>query len=64
MATNAGLAIIAVDSAYTPRWGTQYWFGGLRQIFPAASGHHATALVIGRRGLGPRARRRERHDLT
>lgn len=59
MTANAGLAVIAVDPAYTSRWGAEHWFGALQMISANASGHHAAALVIGRRGLGQRARRRE-----
>jgi hypothetical protein len=65
MATNAGLGVIAVDPAYTSRWGAEHWLAPLRQQFsPEASGHHGAAVVIGRRGLGQRARRRERCDWT
>jgi hypothetical protein len=60
MAANAGLAVIAVDPAYTSRWGAEHWLGPLQERdFPVpASGHHAAAVVIGRRALGHRARRR------
>jgi IS605 OrfB family transposase len=60
MAANFGLAVIAVDPAYTSRWGAEHWLGPLRERgFPVpASGHHAAAVVIGRRALGYRARRR------
>jgi hypothetical protein len=60
MAGNAGLVVIAVDPAYTSRWGAEHWLGPLRErISPVpASGHHAAAVVIGRRALGHRARRR------
>jgi IS605 OrfB family transposase len=60
MAANAGLAVIAVDPAYTSRWGAEHWLGPLRERgFPVPpSGHHAAAVVIGRRALGYRARRR------
>ncbi|MGH3201430.1 MAG: hypothetical protein ACRDOA_04405 [Streptosporangiaceae bacterium] len=60
MAANAGLAVIAVDPAYTSRWGIEHWLGPLRErVSPVpASGHHAAAVVIGRRALGHRARRR------
>jgi IS605 OrfB family transposase len=60
MAANAGLAVIAVDPAYTSRWGAEHWLGPLRErVSPVlASGHHAAAVVIGRRALGYRARRR------
>ncbi|MHB1524212.1 MAG: hypothetical protein ACYCYB_09685 [Candidatus Dormibacteria bacterium] len=64
MSTNKGLAVVAVDPAYTSCWGAEHWLGTLKKISPAASGHHAAALVIGRRGLGQRARRRERCDRT
>ena len=64
MASNAGLAVIAVDPAYTSMWGAEHWLVALREISPDASGHHAAALVIGRRGLGQRARRRERCAST
>ena len=58
MATNKGLAVIAVDPAYTSRWGAQYWIEVVQQgSCDGRSGHHAAALVIGRRGLGHRARR-------
>ena len=64
MATNAKVAIIAVDPAYTSRWGAEHWLCSLKEISVDASGHHAAALVIGRRGLGPRARRQTRCDST
>ena len=61
MTANAGLAVIAADPAYTSRWGAEHWLAPLRrQASPIpASGHHAAAVVIGRRALGYRARRRE-----
>jgi len=58
MAANAGLSVIVVDPAYTSRWGAEHWLGPLREHHPKATGHHAAALVTGRRGLGYRARRR------
>jgi IS605 OrfB family transposase len=58
MTHNAGLAVIAVDPAYTSRWAAQHWLAPLRAHHPHTTGHHAAALVIGRRGLGHRARRR------
>ncbi len=58
MACNAGIAVIAVDPAYTSRWGAQHWLTPMRQHHPRLTGHHAAAFVIGRRGLGLRARRR------
>jgi hypothetical protein len=58
MTHNAGLHVIVVDPAYTTRWGAQHWLAALREHHPKATGHHAAALVTGRRGLGHRARRR------
>jgi hypothetical protein len=59
MASNAGLAVIAADPAYTSRWGREHWLAPLQdQASPIATGHHAAAVVIGRRALGHRARRR------
>jgi hypothetical protein len=60
MTHNAGLAVIAVDPAYTTKWGAEHWLAPLQHQAPVpVSGHHAAAVVIGRRGLGHRARRRE-----
>jgi hypothetical protein len=65
MAANATLAVVAVDPAYTSRWGAQHWLTPLREQFsPNISAHHAAAVMIGRRALGQRARRRERCDST
>jgi IS605 OrfB family transposase len=58
MAANTGLSVIVIDPAYTSRWGAEHWLRPLREHHPKATGHHAAALVIGRRGLGHRARRR------
>lgn len=64
MAANAGLSVIAVDPAYTSQWGAEHWLCLLQKISVDASGHHAAALVIARRGLGQRARQRRRCDST
>ena len=67
MAANAGLWIIAVDPAWTSVWGGRYWQQPLNQSTKrpvTVSRHHAAALVIGRRGLGHRARRRGWCGLT
>jgi hypothetical protein len=61
MATNHGLWIIAVEPAWTSVWGGRYWQSPLNQSTRGSvsvSRHHAAAVVIGRRGLGHRARRR------
>jgi hypothetical protein len=64
MASNAGIAVIVVDPAYTSRWGAQHWLSHLKRHHHQTTGHHAAALVIGRRGLGHRARRRVTGNQT
>jgi len=64
MAANAGLYVIVTDPAYTSRWGAQHWLAPLREHHAEATGHHAAAAVIGRRGLGHRARRRANGNRT
>lgn len=58
MTANADLHVIVVDPAYSSRWATQHWLAPLREHHPELTGHHAAALVLGRRGQGHRARRR------
>jgi len=61
MAANHGLWVIAVDPAWTSVWGRCYWRAPLNQSTKRSitvNGHHAAAVVIGRRGLGVGARRR------
>src|SRR6185437_2104740 len=55
MTANAGLSVVVVDPAYTSRWAAEHWLAPLRQHHPGLTGHHAAALVIGRRGQGHRA---------
>ena len=65
MCANAGLWVVAVDPAYTSRWGGAHWRAPLDEQTKASttvSRHHAAAVVIGRRSLGHRARRRP--DVT
>ena len=53
------LAVIVADPADSSRWGAEHWLAPLRERHPRTTGHHAAALVTGRRrGLGHRARRR------
>ncbi len=47
----------------TPRWGADIGSAPCDDSSDA-TGHHAAAVVIGRRGFGQRARRRERCDST
>lgn len=61
MAANHGLWAIAVDPGWTSRWGRRHWQAPLNESTKptvTVSGHHAAAVVIGRRGLGLGARRR------
>jgi IS605 OrfB family transposase len=63
MASNAGLSVVAVDPAYSSRWGA-HWLAPLREHNPELTGHHAAALVLGRRGQGHQARRRATGNRT
>ncbi|MFE2286785.1 hypothetical protein ACFXDJ_21770 [Streptomyces sp. NPDC059443] len=60
MAHHAGLVVVAVDPAYTSRWGTQHWKAPLQQQSKTTTvtGHHAASVAIGRRALGHGTRRR------
>ncbi|NEC06163.1 transposase [Streptomyces sp. SID7909] len=58
MATEHGLAIIAVDPAYTSVWGGQHWQKPLTTPHRKMSRHDAAGIAIGRRALGHPIRRR------
>ena len=58
MTSNQGLAVIAVDPAYTSQWGAEHWLVPLRGQDAVTTGHHAAAVMIGRRAHGHKARRR------
>jgi IS605 OrfB family transposase len=58
MATEAGIAVIAVDPAYTSKWGAQHWQKPLAAHHPQTTRHHAASVAIGRRALGHPIRRR------
>jgi hypothetical protein len=60
MAANRGIAVVAVDPAWTSRWGGQHWQRPLQAKHPnmTITRHHAACVVLGRRALGLRARRR------
>ena len=60
MAANRGIHIIAVDPAYTSRWGGQHWSVPLRQRTSdrSVTRHQAAAVAIGRRAHGLRITRR------
>ena len=58
MAFNVGIAVIAVDPAYTTKWGRDHWLGSLNNSRRTpCSGHHVAAVVIGRRAMGLTAKR-------
>ncbi|MFG2961939.1 IS200/IS605 family accessory protein TnpB-related protein [Streptomyces sp. NPDC048288] len=58
MAAELGIAVIAVDPAYTSRWGAQHWREPLTTRNRKATRHDAAAVAIGRRALGHPIRRR------
>lgn len=59
MCSNAGIRVVAVDPAYTSKWGAEHWHKPMQQDRKQEiSGHHSAAVVIGRRGLGCGAVRR------
>ncbi|MDQ0601742.1 IS605 OrfB family transposase [Streptomyces canus] len=58
MADQTGIAIIAVDPAYTSRWGAQHWQKPLTSNRRKTTRHDAAAVAIGRRAQGHPIRRR------
>ena len=58
MAAEQGLAIVAVDPAYTSMWGAQHWAKPLNSSKRTMTRHGAAAVAIGRRALGHPVRRR------
>jgi IS605 OrfB family transposase len=52
MATEHGIALVAVDPAYTSRWGAQHWQQPLTTPTRTTTRHDAAAVAIGRRALG------------
>nr|WP_241267639.1 transposase [Streptomyces scabichelini] len=52
MAAEQDIAIVAVDPAYTSRWGAQYWQKPLTTPRRKISRHDAASIAIGRRALG------------
>ncbi|WP_343245674.1 IS200/IS605 family accessory protein TnpB-related protein [Streptomyces sp. SID4985] len=59
MAAERGIPLIAVDPAYTSRWGAQHWQKPLTSKNRTPTRHHAAAVAIGRRALGHPIRRRK-----
>ncbi|MGP4089981.1 IS200/IS605 family accessory protein TnpB-related protein [Streptomyces sp. KR55] len=58
MAAELGIPIVAVDPAYTSRWGAQHWQKPLTTKNRKTTRHDAAAVAIGRRALGHPIRRR------
>ncbi|BCJ76551.1 transposase [Catellatospora sp. IY07-71] len=58
MAAEHGLALVAVDPAYTSKWGAQHWRRPLTSARRNPTRHDGAAVAIGRRALGHRIRRR------
>ncbi|MFD6325196.1 IS200/IS605 family accessory protein TnpB-related protein [Streptomyces sp. NPDC058442] len=58
MADATGIAIIAVDPAYTSKWGAQHWQEPLAGKNRKATRHDAASIAIGRRAQGHPIRRR------
>ncbi|MGR3933240.1 IS200/IS605 family accessory protein TnpB-related protein [Streptomyces sp. BRA346] len=58
MAAELGIPVVAVDPAYTSRWGAQHWQKPLTSDNRKPTRHHSAAVAIGRRALGHPIRRR------
>ncbi|MEU6259758.1 IS200/IS605 family accessory protein TnpB-related protein [Streptomyces sp. NPDC047043] len=58
MAAELGIPVVAVDPAYTSKWGAQHWQKPLTGNNRKTSRHDAAAVAIGRRALGHPIRRR------
>ncbi len=52
MADATGIAVIAVDPAYTSKWGAQHWQKPLTSKNRTTTRHDAAAVAIGRRAQG------------
>jgi IS605 OrfB family transposase len=58
MAAELGITIVAVDPAYTSKWGAEHWQKPLTGKNRNATRHDAAAVAIGRRAVGHPIRRR------
>jgi IS605 OrfB family transposase len=58
MATEHDITVIAVDPAYTSRWGAAHWRKPLTTTTRKVSRHDAASVAVGRRALGYPIRRR------
>ncbi|MGW7607898.1 IS200/IS605 family accessory protein TnpB-related protein [Streptomyces sp. NPDC054766] len=64
MAAEHGLALVAVDPAYTSKWGAEHWKTPLTSKKRAMTRHDAAGIAIGRRALGHPIRRRTKPPRT
>ncbi|MFD0224674.1 IS200/IS605 family accessory protein TnpB-related protein [Streptomyces hirsutus] len=58
MADQTGIAVVAVDPAYTSKWGAQHWQKPLTSKNRKITRHDAASIAIGRRAQGYPLRRR------
>ncbi|MFC9852866.1 IS200/IS605 family accessory protein TnpB-related protein [Streptomyces prasinus] len=58
MADRTGITVIAVDPAYTSKWGAQHWQKPLTSKNRKTTRHDAASIAIGRRAQGYPLRRR------
>ncbi|MGC9443240.1 IS200/IS605 family accessory protein TnpB-related protein, partial [Streptomyces sp. WG5] len=58
MADQIGITVIAVDPAYTSKWGAQHWQKPLTSHTRKTTRHDAASIAIGRRAQGYPVRRR------
>ncbi|MEV7388677.1 IS200/IS605 family accessory protein TnpB-related protein [Streptomyces sp. NPDC091215] len=58
MAAELGIPVVAIDPAYTSRWGAQHWQKPLTTTTRKTTRHDAAAVAIGRHALGHPVRRR------
>uniref|UniRef100_UPI0006E2CDDD IS200/IS605 family element transposase accessory protein TnpB n=1 Tax=Streptomyces hirsutus TaxID=35620 RepID=UPI0006E2CDDD len=58
MADQTGIAVVAVDPAYTSKWGAQHWQKPLTSTTRRTTRHDAAAVAIARRAQGYPLRRR------
>ncbi|MER5183730.1 IS200/IS605 family accessory protein TnpB-related protein [Streptomyces sp. NPDC002896] len=64
MAAEHGLALVAVDPAYTSKWGAAHWKAPLTSSKRVMTRHDAAGIAIGRRALGHPIRRRTKPPRT
>ncbi|MEU2981524.1 IS200/IS605 family accessory protein TnpB-related protein [Streptomyces hirsutus] len=58
MADQTGIVVVAVDPAYTSKWGAQHWQKPLTSTIRKITRHDAASIAIGRRAQGYPLRRR------